>query len=288
LLAVALFFVPLTHAQEEGPPVSVEHVRGPLYLIHGGGGNVLASVGLDGILLVDDDYAEYAPSYQKAISDLTESDLAPSFILNTHWHADHTGSNEHWALQGAVIFAHNNVRQRMSSRQEIVALDRVVEASPEIALPVVTYADSVALHFNGSDIELQYYPGGHTDGDSVVYFSQDNVVHMGDLFFRDAFPFVDISSGGNVLSYIANVEAVMGRVDGDTIVIPGHGTIANKEDLQRFHQMLTTTLDSVKSSLQEGDTLQQIIARGLGEEWASWGGGVADEAAWIGFIADSL
>ena len=179
-------------AQPEAPTVSVTPLQGSLYLMQGRGGNVVVSVGDDGVLLVDDDYGEYATAYQGAINTLAASAAEPRFVLNTHWHGDHTGSNAFWADRGAVIMAHTNVRQRMSTRQEMKALNKVVEPSPAAALPVVTYDDSLAVHFNGDDIEVQHYPGGHTDGDSVVFYSGQNVVHMGDLFFKDAFPFVDV------------------------------------------------------------------------------------------------
>jgi glyoxylase-like metal-dependent hydrolase (beta-lactamase superfamily II) len=283
-----LALTPFTSAAEEQPSVSVTPLKGPLHLMQGRGGNVVVSIGDDGVLLVDDDYAPYAGAYQQAIAKLTESDIEPRFVLNTHWHGDHTGSNTYWGERGAVIMAHTNVRQRMSTRQEMKALDRVVEPSPKVALPVVTYGDSLAVHFNGDDIEVQYYPRGHTDGDSVVFYSRENVVHMGDLFFKDAFPFVDIGSGGDVFGYTANVEALLARVDDSTLIVPGHGSLANKADLKRFHQMLITTSTKVKSGLEQGMTVEAITEQGLGPEWASWGKGFINEAKWISIIAGSL
>ena len=284
----ALAFIPLSAAAEEPPAVSVTPLKGPLYLMQGRGGNVVVSIGDDGVLLVDDDYAPYAKAYQQAIAKLTQSDIEPRFVLNTHWHGDHTGSNIFWGERGAIIMAHTNVRQRMSTRQEMKALGRVVEPSPKVALPVVTYGDSLALHFNGDDIEVQYYPRGHTDGDSVVFYSRENVLHMGDLFFKDAFPFVDIGSGGDVFGYAANVEALLTRVDDSTLIVPGHGSLANKADLVRFHQMLISTSTIVKSALEQGMTVEAITEQGLGQEWASWGKGFIDEAMWIRTVAASV
>jgi cyclase len=283
-----LVLTPFSSAAEEQPSVSVTPLKGPLHLMQGRGGNVVVSIGDDGVLLVDDDYAPYAPAYQQAIAKLTESDIEPRFVLNTHWHGDHTGSNAFWGERGAVIMAHTNVRRRMSTRQEMKALDRVVEPGPKVALPVVTYGDSLAVHFNGDDIEVQYYPRGHTDGDSVVFYSRENVVHMGDLFFKDAFPFVDIGSGGDVFGYAANVKALLARVDDSTLIVPGHGSLANKADLARFHQMLITTSAIVKSALEQDMAVEAIINRGLGEEWASWGKGFIDESMWIRTIAASV
>jgi cyclase len=176
----------------------------------------------------------------------------------------------------------------MSSPQENKARGTVVAASPATALPMVTYGDSLALHINGSDIEVQHYPGGHTDGDSVIFYSQENVVHMGDLFFNGAFPYVDLGSGGNLHDYLANVDAILARVDKETIIVPGHGPVANQADLQRFQQMLVNTTAAVKIALAQGMTLEAITQRGLGEEWATWGNGFIDESAWIRSIAASL
>lgn len=283
----SMLFAAASQAENAAVTVAVTELRGPLHLLQAVGGNVLASVGGDGVLLVDDDYAANAAALAAAVSDLAQSDKAPRLVLNTHWHNDHAGGNQHWGSRGSVILAHANVRKRMSTRQDIKALGMVVEPGPAEALPVVTFEDSMVLHFNGDDIEVQHYPAGHTDGDSVVYFSQENVVHMGDLFFKDRFPFVDVSSGGGVVGYAANVATVLARIDDQTIVVPGHGSVANKADLQRFHRMLLTTTARVKSALAAGDTVDAIVAQGLGEDWSTWGGGFISEAAWITSIAAS-
>jgi glyoxylase-like metal-dependent hydrolase (beta-lactamase superfamily II) len=274
-------------AEQQATAVKTEPLRGPLHLLQGRGGNVVASIGIDGILLVDDDYAEYAPAYARTLAELAQSDTAPGFVLNTHWHDDHSGGNEYWALGGAVILAHTNVRARMSTRQEMAALNRVVEPSPAVALPVVTYGDSLTLHFNGSDVEVQHYPSGHTDGDSVVFYSEENAVHMGDLFFKDRFPFIDLGSGGSVSGYTANVAAVLARIDDETLVVPGHGGLADKADLQRYHDMLVATAGIVRAAAAKGLDEQAIIARGLGDQWGSWGKGFISEEAWIRTLAAS-
>ena len=286
-IGLAVVCLPALSAEEEGK-VRVTAIKDSLHLLQGRGGNVLASIGEDGILLVDDDYPELAAGHREALSGLDGSGREPRFVLNTHWHGDHSGGNEFWAQRGAVLVAHSNVRQRMGSRQDMKARGRVVEPSPAVALPVVTYGDSLALHFNGDDIEVQHYPRGHTDGDSVIWFSAANVVHMGDHFFKDRFPFVDLDSGGNVLGYIANVEKVLARVDGDTVIVPGHGDLADKADLERYLNMLQTTSAEVSAALGDGVALDDLIARGLDKKWSSWGGGFINEEAWIKFIAASL
>lgn len=293
ILAVVYFAIGLgtgTALAEEtpDPEVTVTPIKGPLYLFQGRGGNVVASIGEDGILLVDSDYGEYAPAHAQQARELAGSDDAPRFLLNTHWHFDHTGGNNFFGERGSVIIAHENVRERMSTGQEMKSLDRVIEPSPKPALPVVTYGDAVALHFNGDDIEVQHYPSGHTDGDSVVFFAAQNVVHMGDHLFAKRFPFVDLGSGGNVFGYIENVAAVLARIDDNTVVVPGHGAITDKQGLAAYHDMLVTTSGQVRAALQSGKTLEQVTEQGLGQEWASWGSGFINEAGWISFIAGSL
>ena len=275
-------------AQDEKPEVKVTALKGNLHLLQGRGGNVVASVGDDGILLVDDDYAEYAEAYEEALVGLGGDGATARFVINTHWHFDHVGGNNFWGERGAVIVAHHNVYERMSTRQEMKAFNRVVEPSPLAALPKVTFGDSLALRVNGGTIEVRHMPRGHTDGDSVVYFTSENLLHMGDHYFKDRFPFVDIGSGGNVFGFTANIEAALALADDDTVVIPGHGDIADKADLKRYHDMLVSTSAMVKAKLEEGMTVEAITEAGLGDEWDSWGSGFINEERWISFIAGSL
>ena len=289
-LGLALLLASLVagaQAETAAPTVSSTPIKGSLHLLQGKGGNVLASVGDDGILIIDDDYSEYAAAYHQVLQALAGSEGLPRFVINTHWHSDHVGGNAYWGERGAVILAHTNVYQRMSTRQEMKLFDRVVEPRPASALPVVTYGDALALHFNGDQLEVQHYPRGPTDGDSIVFFIEENVVHMGDHYFKDRFPFVDIGSGGNVKQYTANVASVLNRIDDATVIVPGHGaTLATRADLARYLQMLETTTALVESKLEQGMSTTAIAEQGLGDEWQSWGEGFIKEAAWISFIAD--
>lgn len=274
---------------EDAPKVTVTPIKGPLYMLDGSGGNLVASIGDDGVLLIDADYAPWAEAHAAAIAGIDPDAASPRFLLNTHWHGDHVGGNEHWGRQGTVIMAHENIYQRMSTRQEMKALGRVVEPSPAAALPVVTYEDSIAVRFNGDVIQVQHFPTGHTDGDSVVFFTEQNVVHIGDHVFENAFPFVDIGSGGNVLGYLSNLEKVLAMIDDQTIIVPGHGTsLLSKQDLQEWVTMLKSSVSRVAALLQSGRTVDEIAENGLGVEYDSFGQGFIKEPMWIGFIAASL
>ena len=269
-------------ATGQSPTVETTPLGSGLFLLKGRGGNVLASVGPDGVLLVDNDYGNYQPAYAEALAALDADGVR--FVVNTHWHGDHAGSNAAWGESGSVIMAHDNVRQRLSTRQENKLFKRVTEPSPPSAWPLVTYADSLALHVNGQTVELQHYPNGHTDGDSVVYFLQADVVHMGDHFFKDRFPFVDMSSGGTVDGFINNVAVVLNRVGAETTIVPGHGDLADQADLKRYHAMLLETRAEVRAMQDNGMGLEAIVDRGLDDKWESWGSGFINEERWITFL----
>ena len=276
-------------AQEDTKEVVVTPIKGPLYMLQGQGGRVVASVGDDGILLVDGDYGAWAEAYAAALKGIDAEASAPRFMLNTHWHGDHVGNNEYWAKQGAVVMAHENIYQRMSTRQDMKARGVVVEPSPKAALPVVTYEDSIAVRFNDDVIQVQHFPTGHTDGDSVVFFTEQNVVHVGDLYFAGAFPFVDLDSGGDVLGYIGNVEKVIGMIDDDTLVVPGHGkSLKTKEEFQTWVKMIKSSVSRVAALLQQGKTVDEVIDMGLGSKYESYGKGFIKEEFWIRTIAAGL
>ena len=269
----------------QAPSVQTTHIKGPLYLLQGRGGNVVVSVGDDGVAMVDTDYGNYAPAYEKALQALAAG--SPRLVINTHWHGDHTGGNAFWGARGGVILAHEQVLQRMSDRYFFSFFGRVTEASPVAAWPVVTYADSLALRFNADTVEVRHYADGHTDGDSVVFFVGQNVVHMGDHYFKDRFPFIDMASGGSVAGLTANVEALLGKVDAQTIIVPGHGDLANRDDLQRYLDMLVATRAEVKVMQAKGMDLAAMQAAGLDPKWQSWGLQFINQDNWIGFLVAS-
>ncbi|MFN2169034.1 MAG: MBL fold metallo-hydrolase [Anaerolineae bacterium] len=291
LAVVALVLLaPLAAAQEESERrVNIVPIKGPLYELQGKGGNVVASVGDDGILLIDSDYKDYAPAYEAALAGLRAKPGAPRFLLNTHWHFDHVGGNAYWGGQGTVIVAQENVYKRMSTRQEMKAFDRVVEPSPPEALPVVTYEDEIAVRFNGDRLRAKHYPHGHTDGDSIMFFTAQNVVHMGDHVFKGGFPFVDLGSGGNVFSLIDNLRAVHERINDDTILVPGHGNgFLDRAALATYIDILASSAGAVREQLAAGKSVEEIAAAGLGEKYAPYGQGFIDEKSWIAEIAGSI
>jgi cyclase len=281
-----LLILPASLVMAEATVFSIKPIKNQLHLLQGKGGNVLASLGTDGLLIVDDDYAENGKLLEDALQVLAGD--SPRFVLNTHWHGDHAGSNQYFGERNAIIVAQQNVRKRMAAGQKNSFFNSVVPPSPRSALPLVTYGDSISMHINGNDIELVHYPAGHTGGDSVVYFVQDNVVHMGDHFFNSFFPFVDIASGGNVVSYAANVAEVLTWINDDTIVVPGHGPLASKAELQKFSEMLDGTIDEVRAMLDKNMSLELIQASGLSERWKGWSVGFIPEKIWISFIVQSL
>jgi glyoxylase-like metal-dependent hydrolase (beta-lactamase superfamily II) len=233
--------------------IKAEQVAPGVAVLFGAGGNIGVSYGEDGTVLIDDQFAPLTGKIQAAVAALGAQPV--KFLVNTHWHYDHTGGNENLGKAGAIIMAHDNVRVRMAAGQG----DQ--KSAAKAALPVVTYADGLKLHLNGEEVRVIHMPAGHTDGDSIVVWTKSNVVHMGDLFFlRMSFPFVDASSGGNVRGIIAAADKVLAMVDDRTKIIPGHGPVASKADLQQYRDMVAQIINRVEAGVKAGKTLDQIKA----------------------------
>jgi len=288
-LAFICAFAAVVNAQTDWSKVEIKatKVAGNVYMLEGGGGNIGVSIGPDGILIVDDQFAPLADKIRAALKTLGEGKL--KFILNTHYHSDHTGGNEVFGPEAPII-AHANVRRRLSTEQKSKFFNRTTPPSPKEALPVITFDQAVSVFFNGEEIKVIHFPHGHTDGDSVIFFTGALVVHMGDDFFAGRFPVVDLEAGGDVEGLTKNVGDIVERLSKvpGLKIIPGHGPLSTIDDLKAYHRMLLQTTDIVRKRMAAGKTLDQIKAEGLPEEWKSWGTGYKKTDRWLELIYDSL
>ena len=235
-------------AQQLAPGVAV---------LFGAGGNIGVAHGEDGTVLIDDQFAPLTGKIQKAVTDLGATPV--KFLINTHWHYDHSGGNENLGKAGAIIMAHDNVRVRMAAGATVAG--NVIPPAPKAALPVITYADGLKLHLNGEEVRVIHMPVGHTDGDSIIHWTKSNVIHMGDLFFFGmSYPFVDGSSGGNVRGIVLAADKALAIADDKTQIIPGHGAVATKADLLKYRNMVAEIIGKVEAGIKAGQTLDQIKA----------------------------
>jgi cyclase len=247
--------------------IKVTKVAGSVYMLEGAGGNIGVSVGEDGIVIVDDQYAPLAEKIQAALRQITDKPLR--FVINTHWHFDHTGGNAYFQKQGPII-AQENVRERMQKGGSLLGTE--VKPAAKEALPIITFNDRATVHLNGEDIRAIHFPHGHTDGDAVIFFPQSNVVHMGDDFVTYGFPFIDLESGGSARGMIAAVEKVMATVPADARVIPGHGPLSTVADMKPFVAMLKDCMGRVQKGIEQGKTLEQLKQEKVLAGYESWGG----------------
>lgn len=279
------FFVGSAHAARDFSKIEINpvHIAGNVYMLKGAGGNIGVSVGEDGLLMIDDQFAPLARKIEAALKKLGKGELR--FVLNTHWHGDHTGGNPIFSKKAPII-SHTNVRKRLM--QTIKRGNRVLKPRPKEALPVLTFDESLSIHFNGEEIKVIHYPSGHTDGDSVIFFTRSNVVHMGDHMFSGMFPFIDLATGGDVEGYMKNVSDILKKVPANAKIIPGHGPVSGTKELKEFHQMLSETIHAVRKQIQSGKSLAQITVKGLPSKWKSWAWQFVDEERWIATIHESL
>lgn len=236
--------------------IETHQVTDGIYMLTGSGGNIGVSIGEDGVFIIDDQFAPLTEKILAAIAKI--SDKPVRFVINTHWHADHTGGNENMGKRGALIVAHDNVHKRMSTENVSRLNGSTTPPSPEIALPVITYSETMTLHFNGNEVSIIHQAHGHTDGDSIIYFKEANVIHGGDLFFNGTYPFVDTGSNGSINGIIEAASKMLALANDETGIIPGHGPLAGKQDLQAYHDMLVMYRDNVKKLVDAGKSLEDI------------------------------
>lgn len=243
-----------------------------VYVLFGAGGNIGLSVGNDAVFVVDDQFAPLTPKILAAIRTLTDKPV--KFVLNTHWHFDHTGGNENLGKAGALIVAHDNVRKRMSTEQFMAAMNRREPPSPKAALPVVTFNDGVTFHINDDSVQATHVAPAHTDGDAIVHFLKGNVVHMGDVFNNAGFPFIDLSSGGSVHGVVAAADRVYAMTNAETRIIPGHGQVTDRNRLKQWRDAVAAVRDGVQREVRAGRTIEQVLALKLTDPYAKeWPGG---------------
>lgn len=281
LTSLSLGHISILRKNEQQVTFKTEKVSGNVHVLFGAGGNIGVSAGSDGILIIDDQFARFADNIKAELAKLGSD--KPKFLFNTHWHGDHTGGNEIFG-RDAVILAHENVRKRMSDPPEVMG--ERAKSAPVIALPVITYQDGVNLYFNGETVRAVHFPNGHTDGDTVLFFTSSNVVHLGDDFFAGTFPFVDIASGGSVEGLARNIAELIKQIPADAKLIPGHGPVSTVADLKAYHAMLIETTTIVRDKMKT-QTLDAIKKGGLPEKYKSWSWEFIPTDKWIETIYNS-
>jgi len=294
LVGVALVCGQVAMAQQDDfskVQIKTTKVSGNIYMLEGAGGNIAASVGEDGIVIVDDQFAPLAEKIQAALKELKITDKPVRFVINTHYHGDHTGGNELFSNAGSTLIAQDNVRKRLESGGEAGnggSIKMEAKPAPKAALPIITFEHDVTVHLNGEDIRALHFPSGHTDGDSIIFFPKNNVVHMGDDFVRYGFPFIDVASGGSVQGMIEAMEKVSAQLPPDVKVIPGHGALSNLDDVRAFVKMLKETTAVVQKALNDKKTLAQMKQEKILAPWSKWDGQFVNEDAFIETINNSL
>jgi glyoxylase-like metal-dependent hydrolase (beta-lactamase superfamily II) len=286
--ALALLAGPAPAQQDfDAVEIRTVPVADGIHMLVGRGGNIGVSTGADGPLLVDDQYAPLTPKIVAAVRALQDAPIR--FVVNTHWHGDHTGGNENLGEAGALIVAHHAVRRRMAEGLDSRLLGRTIPPAPEVALPVLTFGEDLDLHWNGQTLELRHVPPAHTDGDAVVWFREADVVHAGDTYFNGSYPFVDLESGGSVEGMLAAVDGILARAGDGTRVIPGHGPLSNRAELRVYRDMLATVRDRIARAVAEGkDADATVAARPTADLDAKWGGGFLSPEQFVRIVHADL
>ena len=258
LLILTTIIVNDVNAQFENVTINTIKLTDSIYMLEGSGGNIIVSVGQDGVFMVDDQFAPLTEKIKEAILKITDQPV--KFVINTHLHPDHVGGNENLGEFGAIIVSHDNVRKRLSTEQFSEFFKRTIPPMPEKGLPIVTFSDNMTAYQNGDEIKIIHVDNGHTDGDSIVYFTKNNVIHVGDDFNDKSYPFIDISSGGSIDGLISSLETISSIINDETKVVSGHSEISNKTKVNEFTNMLKDVRENVNQMIESGKSLEEIIA----------------------------
>jgi cyclase len=286
-LVIGLIALSTPVAAEEEVAIKTVPVKGGISMLAGQGGNIGLFVGEDGTFLIDDQFAPLTPKHLEAIR--AAGGELPKFLINTHYHADHTGGNENLGKAGTLIFSHDQVRERLTVESVIKAFNMVTPPLPKAALPVVTFSSDITFHMNGDTLRAFHVPRAHTDGDSVIHFQNANVIHAGDVFFNGFYPFIDVEHGGTVKGMLQAADAVLALADEDTKIIPGHGPLGDRKQLQAYREMLSTVYEELSQLKARGVNVEDAVAaKPLADLEERWGGGLFPGDKWVGMIYSGL
>ena len=285
-----LLFIPClagflrAQGQQAPPKIDLVPVAGPVYMLEGGGGNIGVVADEAGLVLIDAMYERAAGAIRQAVKSLPGGERV-RVLVNTHWHADHTDGNKAFG-PGAVIVAHENIRALLAADQALMG--GTTKALPAAALPAITFKDEITIYAGGGPIRLVHFPHAHTDGDTVVFMDGPNVVHMGDMFFNGMFPFLDVAHGGDIASWVKDLDKVLAALPAGARVIPGHGSLAGAADLKAFRDMLAASADHVGKLMKAGQSLDEIKAAGLPAALEPWAKGFMKGPQWLELVYRSL
>lgn len=284
-LFICLIAVSIGYGQRDFSAVVIENepIGDDFHVLFGSGGNILICIEEESVLMIDSQFGPLSEKIKAKIDELSGG-LPIEYLLNTHYHGDHTGGNENFHAHGLTIMAHQNVKKRLSEDQHMAAFNRVVEAKARGFQPDISYTEKGYIYFGDHPVELIHLPFAHTDGDSGIYFPDDNLIHMGDTFFKDRFPFIDLSGGGSIDGIIEAIKYAIALIDEETVVIPGHGTVSDVEDLHRYLEMLETVRERVTEGMAEDMTIEELKAAKLTEGFESFDGGFISADKFVDFI----
>ncbi len=274
---LGLLVCPAPGAAQDFDNIQIQTIRvtESIYMLQGSGGNIGVSIGDDGTFIVDDQFAPLTDKIVAAIAELTDHPV--DFVVNSHWHYDHTDGNENFGRAGAIIVAQDNSRRRMETEQIISLNGRVQPPYAEVGLPKITFLESMRFSYNDNVVDVIHTGPGHTDGDAQVYFRDSNVIHTGDMFVRYGLPYIDQGNGGSTDGMIDALWTIAGLIDDDTIIIPGHGQLSTRTDLLEFRTMLVTIRDRIKDGIARGLSVDQVIASNPARGYAE----PAGSAGWV-------